>query len=349
MKFILVKPAEASFIKEDEKILRSLGELKIIPLHQTQSKWTYLIRLLALACGLAICSKGTKIMIWFADYHAAVAVLISRLRRLESYVFVGGYDTICYPELGMGVFCNPLRATCAKYAFNHTDHIIANHESLIKSSNTYYLPQGHPDGVKHFLPSLTTPCYVVYNSTSFTGTPNLTRERKPQVLCVGVTPRLQDFLNKGYDLLLEVCREMPQTKFIFVGIKSCWREELEKTYPLSRYPNLEIHEWIAQPDLHVLMEESSVYVQASISEGMPNALMEAMYYGCYPIGSNVAGIPTVIADYGTVVMHRSADELKNAIHEGLTKNPDRYAISDSINLRFSPQSRAQQISKILKA
>jgi glycosyltransferase involved in cell wall biosynthesis len=348
MKFILAKPAEAPFIREDEKILKALGDLTIVPLHQNQGVVRYFIRILRLTVRIITCSKGTKVLIWFSDYHAAVAVFACRLRALESYIFVGGYDTICYPELRMGVFCQPFRAACAKYAFKHTSHIIANHDSLIRSSNTYYLPGGHPDGIKHFLPALRTPCSVVYNATSFTGIPNLDRQRKQQVLCVGVTPRPEDFLNKGYDLLLQVCRAMPQTRFIFVGIKNRWRDGLELSHPMKDLPNLEVIEWLPQPSLHILMEESAVYVQASISEGMPNALMEAMYYGCYPIGSNVAGIPTVIAGFGTILLHRSETELKAAVEEALRKNPDRRAISESIGLRFSPQRRAQQITQILK-
>lgn len=347
MKFILAKPAESSFIREDEKILASLGALDSIPLKQNMGAIPYLLGMLQMAFKILVCRKDTKVLIWFADYHAAVAVVVCRLRNLKSYLFVGGYDAICYPELKMGVFCRPWRAICARFALKHTGHIIANHESLLKSSNYYYSAQGHPDGVRSFIPELKTPCSVVYNSVSFTESPNLDRIRKQQVLCVGVTPRLQDFVNKGYDLLIEVCRAMPQTQFIFVGIKSCWKDELEVTYRLSEPSNLKIISWLEQNDLHRLMEETAVYVQASISEGMPNALMEAMYYGCFPVGSNVAGIPTVMGEYGIVVKHRSVAELKTAITLALEQTIDRCAVSKSVSQRLSPQIRAQRITEIL--
>lgn len=345
-KFLLIKPGDSSFIREDEKILASIGSLHSVNLHQNEGRIKYLISLLYTIFWLIKTDKDTHVVVWFADYHAALASLICKLRKLEITIFVGGYDTICYKELGMGVFCRFLRRLSAVYAMKNCNRIIANHQSLIYSSNQYYCKDGHFDGIKHYIKDLCTPYYVIHNSLSSTGLPNLDIQRKKQVLCVGTTPRYMDFYNKGYDVLIEACRMLPEILFVFVGIQEKWMSKLNTRFKLNSIPNLIIYHHVPQPQLHKLMEESKVYAQFSISEGMPNALMEAMYYGCVPIGSNVAGIPTVIDNHGIIVRKKDPMLILQAITEALQVEPDRKIISKSIQDRFAPSIRNKKIKAL---
>jgi glycosyltransferase involved in cell wall biosynthesis len=93
---------------------------------------------------------------------------------------------------------------------------------------------------------------------------------------------------------------------------------IEKNYQVSSIKNLELIFFFC-PD-EVLFEkynQAKVFVQASITEGMPNTLSEAMNCECIPVGSNVNGIPDAMGDTGVIVMKRSVDELEQAILKAL--------------------------------
>ncbi len=332
----------------DERILRSACTLKTIRLRQDGSRLGYLFSILGMCFSLLAKPTFRTVLVWFADYHAAPAALLCRLLGKRCFILIGGYDAVRYPELGMGVYCTPLRAFCARLALRNCTGIIANHEALLSSDNLYYNPAGHPEGVFRLVPGLKTPASVVHNATTTETAPSFTSERQPKILTVGTTPRLQDFYNKGYDLLIEVARRRPDLNFIFVGLRREWLAELDARHSFSRLPNLEIIPWLAQAELLQLMGDCAVYAQPSISEGMPNALMEAMLMGCVPVGSQVSGIPTVIGELGFLITRRDSTELEQALDQALAAAPDRQMISNSVRERFSLQQRKQKLLAALE-
>jgi len=345
---LLVLPTCSSFMDVDKQILRQSYRVKTVHLEQDRSRWRYLKRNFIL-CLTLFRSPGFKlVVVWFADYHAAPVVLLSRLLGKKTVVFIGGYDAVKYPRLGMGVYCSPLRGFCARLALKNCSLVIANHAALLSSQNTYYDPQGHPEGVYQLIRGLGTPSKVVHNACPIEPEAEVAISRKRQILTVGSTPRLNDFYNKGFDLLLEVAKRRPDLNFVFVGISLRWLPELLRKHQLEALPNLTIHTWLHQPKMLELMRQSSVYAQPSISEGMPNALMEAMALGCVPVGSNVAGIPLIIGEHGFVIDRRDPASLEAALDKALAAQPDRQAISDHIRLHFNRDRRAQRLLEALK-
>ncbi len=347
-KALLVLPTKSPFMRVDEEILESAYVLKTIHLGQNISKPYYLMSILRSLLTLIRCRGCSKVMIWFADYHAAPFVLLARVLGIKSYVFIGGYDAVKYPCLGMGVYCSSMREFCARLALRNCTHIIANHQALLSSSNSYYRSSGHPEGIYRLVPGLKTPASVVFNALPDFPQPDFDTERKRQVLTVGTTPRLQDFYNKGYDLLAEVAKRRPELNFVFVGIQDRWRTELNRRHQLKNLPNVTIHEALESGELLKLMALSAVYAQPSISEGMPNALMEAMLMGCVPVGSNVAGIPTVIGKHGFIFRQRDPKLLEDALDLALALEPDRKSISESVRTKFALENRKARLLKILK-
>lgn len=174
-----------------------------------------------------------------------------------------------------------------------------------------------------------------------------TPARISQILTVGSTPRLEDFYNKGYDLLARVAARRPELMFVWVGIDPCWLTELNAKFGLDRLTNLTLIPQLPQGDLHALMRQSAVYAQPSISEGMPNALMEAMLMGCLPVGSRVAGIPTVIGDWGLIIDRRDSEALEDALDQALSREPDRAAISRSVRECFNRERRREGLLRLL--
>lgn len=56
------------------------------------------------------------------------------------------------------------------------------------------------------------------------------------------------------------------------------------------------------------MRAIDIYINSSWSESFPNALLEAMACGCFPIGSNVGGIPELISHGKNGFLFDSTDE-----------------------------------------
>lgn len=346
MKLIFVKPTNSTFMQIDEEILSCQHQLKSLCLNQNLGRNRYLMGILNMAISMIKNRDWELVLIWFADYHSAIAVAIARLLKRKSVVFIGGYDAVHYPEFGYGVYANPIRGFCARYALKNCDLMLANHEALLSSSNTYYQPSGHREGVYNLIPGLKTPAMVIHNAIYIDST--ISSQRQRMILCVGGTPRYQDVMNKGFDLLFKVAPLFPEWVFVCVGINPEWMAALDSQYSVSGISNLVILPPIPHEESIALMEEASIYVQASISEGMPNALMEAMACGCLPIGSNVAGIPTVIQDDGFIIANRNVNDLAQTLKQAMAVEPDRQEIAQRLCERFSYDLRKDRILEAIR-
>ena len=103
------------------------------------------------------------------------------------------------------------------------------------------------------------------------------------------------------------------------------------------------------PDEILFKEYNSatVFVQASITEGMSNTLNEAMLCGCIPVGSNVNGIPDVIGDTGILVMKRDVAELETATRQALSLNSGDQATLHILS-NFTLQLREDRVLKVFR-
>jgi glycosyltransferase involved in cell wall biosynthesis len=100
-------------------------------------------------------------------------------------------------------------------------------------------------------------------------------------------------------------------------------EEFKRTYTHPR-----IH-FLGRKDLkgvYSVMKSCDIVVLASISEGLPNVLMEGMAAGCVPISTPVGAVPELLehGKNGLLFQHGDARALADAIHT-LVKNPRRRA------------------------
>lgn len=348
---VYIKPNNSSFIKIDQEIFEKYFDLKSISLSQTSGKILYGVNLIKLFFTLLsfIFRKNVVFICWFADYHAAVMVLAAKLIRKKSAIIIGGMEAVSYKELNKGVYRSKFRGSLVKFALKNTNLISANHESLIYHENYYYNKENpHIDGIKHYVKGLKTPTVIINNGidTKRFVRDNAIKKDDKFVLTVGTMNQLGDFYNKGFDLFIEVARRNPQLNFRLIGLKPEFEAWTEENYQVSKIPNLEIIKYFCP---HELLRESynkaKVFVQASITEGMPNTLGEAMLLECIPVGSNVNGIPDAIGDTGVIVKHRSADELEEAIKYALTLNTASKARQRVIDL-FSFEIREKKLKEL---
>lgn len=124
-------------------------------------------------------------------------------------------------------------------------------------------------------------------------------------------------IEKGYPYLLEaaqlIFQKLPKAWFLFVGFGPLEQEIKEKARQFSG------HEQIifagARTDITNLMEAMDVFVLASIMEGFPNVLLEALAMAKPVVATRVGGIPELIesGQNGTLVPPRSGEALADAV------------------------------------
>lgn len=104
---------------------------------------------------------------------------------------------------------------------------------------------------------------------------------------------------KGQDVLLKAIHILPSDiksgiELYFIGKgDSSWLLNLAKTLNLEKIIKF-IGSKESGKEIFQSLSKLSLYVQPSLTEGMPRALLEAMSVGCPVLGSKVGGIPDVI-------------------------------------------------------
>jgi len=350
-KIIYIKPADSTFIRLDQAILEN--HFVVIPyLMKIKKNVLYFgLALIKLFFFLIIRIRRTNAIItWFGDYHAAVIAFVGKLFNKKVVVFVGGMDSICYPEFKKGVFYNKFRGKCVAYALKNASLIIPNHQSLVYHENYYYDSNGKKDGIKYYINDLKTKIEVIpngYDVEKFKRDMSIQKNAN-LILTIGKCNNISDVINKGFDLFVQAATRNPQLEFVIIAIAKELIPWLEEKYKISELKNLTVIPYFCPLEtLKQYFNQAKVFVQASITEGMPNTLGEAMLYECIPVGSNVNGIPDTIGNTGVIVYHRDIDELEKAIKKALTLNTGTQAREYIIN-SFSLEMREKKMMDILR-
>jgi glycosyltransferase involved in cell wall biosynthesis len=348
-KVLYIARGRGSFFEIDRKALEERFNVKTLILEGNKLEPKFFLNIITLVCFVFWYSFGAKaIFVWFGDYQSAVVVFLSKLLRKKVIIFSGGTDTICYPEFRKGVFYKRFRAICVRYAFKNAFHIIPNHSSLIYHENFYYSNEGKKDGIKYYIPGIKTPMTVVENGINterFKRNSKIVKESN-LILTVGTMTREEDFITKGFDLFVQMAERSPDLRFTMIGIKKEFLPWIELNYKISLVPNLN---FVLFSPVSVLLEfynKAAVYVQASITEGIPNSMLEAMLCECVPVGSNINGIPDAIAEFGVLVMHRSVIELEQAVRKALEMNTGEGA-RNHVLLMYSYMRHTERLLKVI--
>jgi glycosyltransferase involved in cell wall biosynthesis len=350
---VFIKPTSSSFISTDQRILERHYQVKSFLLEQNKGKGKYFGNLLKMAFFLLKNASGSCAFIcWFGDYHAAVMVLMAKLTGRASVVIAGGQEAICYQELGKGVYLKKIRGFFVRYALRNCTMILPNHQSLMYHENHFYNQENpHIDGIRHYVGKLKGTVHVVPNGIDFSRIDRDSAIQKEDklVLTVGTMNKLSDFYNKGYDLFFKLAQRCPDYRFVAIGIKRPYLGWIEENFKISEVKNLQVIPSFC-PD-EVLKEnynKAKVYLQISITEGMPVSLGEAMLCECIPVGSNVNGIPDAIGNTGVIVFHRDLDDLEQALNKAISMNTGAQARKHTLE-NFSIQNRENKLTEALNA
>lgn len=106
---------------------------------------------------------------------------------------------------------------------------------------------------------------------------------------------------KGQDILLNALSLLEED--IRKNIKICFVGKGDYTWIIEQAENLNLKNNIdyigpleAGNQINEFLKTLSLYVQPSLTEGMPRATIEAMAMGCPVIGSDVGGIPDIVSE-----------------------------------------------------
>jgi glycosyltransferase involved in cell wall biosynthesis len=350
LKILYIKPSDSSFIHADQKSLKKHFDVTPFLLKQARGKGRYFLSLISLLSFLLRNGRRADVFAcWFGDYHTAVMVASARLFRKPTVVFAGGQEAVCYRELGKGVYLKKMRGWLVKYALRNCTLIIPNHASLIYHENFFYNPENpHIDGIRHYCGEIKGHYEVIPNGidTSRINRTEYIPKEDGLVVTVGTMHKTADFYNKGFDLFIETAQRCKDLTFVMIGLKKQLLEWAETTFKVSEIPNLQIIPSFCPTEvLNEYLNKAKVYVQVSITEGMPVSLGEAMLCACVPVGSAVNGIPDAIGENGIVIHKREASELEQAIRKAMTMDTGYQAREHTLR-NFSIDEREKRIAEV---
>ena len=148
--------------------------------------------------------------------------------------------------------------------------------------------------------------------------------------------------NKGMDYLIEGCRLLKDVPQLGVVILGGHAEEVADQLPFETYPLGYVNDEHRIVDIYNAVD---VFVLPSLSENLPNTIMEAMACGVPCVGFRVGGIPEEIdhKQNGYVADYRNAEDLARGIRWILTEadyeSLSRHAVQ-KVAQNYSQQSVA---------
>ncbi len=160
------------------------------------------------------------------------------------------------------------------------------------------------------------------------------RPRKKQLVAVG-TLKWQ----KGYEYLLQsvqgVFSRNPEHKLVIIGdgpLRNPLREMAENLRILDR---VEFLKELTHEEVATVLNESSIFVMSSVTEGFPKALVEAIACGTPVVATDVGSCREIVNDVGCIVKPRDPKAFKETLN--------RLIENETVRTDFS--RRCQEVAK----
>lgn len=307
---VYIKTTQAPYIQKDINFLKEKYEVFVYFYSQNSKLLSFLYNLIKL--GFFLLKNRKKISIvtsTFIDYYSVLVVIFCKLYGRKSVFTLGGYECVSLPDIGYGAFADPIKKIAVKFVLRNADVLLPVDQSLIYSKSFYYKESGIENGFMTKIKKTKAQILTIPNAYEY-------QERgikkiKNTVMCIANCHSPASFYVKGLDTLIKAGSMLRDYQITIVGVSSSLLPWIKTRYKLSN--NINLKENIAQESVFELLAGSSIYIQPSLSEGMPNALCEAMLHECHPIGSNVAGISEIIGDTGIVVQSNKTELIAEAV------------------------------------
>ncbi|WP_319500561.1 glycosyltransferase [uncultured Draconibacterium sp.] len=329
-KIVFIYSPWSTFIKTDYDILASKYEVVKYQFKPQKGLikvgLQFLKQLLFLAFNIW---RFDILYIWFGDYHSFLPVLFSKVFKKKSFVVIGGYDVANLPEINYGSLSRPLRKKLTLFSFRHASLCLP-------------VVEGLEEKLKQVCPKAKSKTIHTGYQFQLNEKLDFDATREKIVLTVSITENYQRYMVKGLDRFKELAKKLPEYKFIVVGVKEVAKSLFE---PIPK--NLILYPPVEQNKLISFYKQASYYAQFSRSEGLPNALCEAMLYGCIPLGMEVGGITTAIDRFGLSMDNWTPDQASQFINQD--RFLDRKKISEHITAKFDLSARIKKLLQTVSA
>lgn len=264
---------------------------------------------------------------WFADYHSFLPVLFAKIFGKKSFVVIGGYDVSNLPEYNYGAFSQPFRAFFARVTIKFVDTCFPVAEALKEK-----ILRINPGAKAETLAT-------VFDSGKFCFQDFI---RDKNVVTVSYTENHQRYMIKGLDRFRELAILLPEYEFTIIGITPVARSLFD---PIPA--NLKLLPPEPYEQMNNIYQKASFYAQFSRSEGLPNALCEAMLSGSVPLGTNVGDIKLAIGNTGITLEEWQPEILAEFIRRN-HNNPKLRdeARAQIINL-YHKDTRKERFNKLI--
>lgn len=145
---------------------------------------------------------------------------------------------------------------------------------------------------------------------------------------------------KNPKLFNEVAKKFPQIQFTWIG-------DGELRHELTG-PNIEVTGWLAKETVLEKLNQSDIFLLTSLWEGLPIALLEAMYYQKICIVTNVIGNRDVIKHKENGFIASSSDQFIEVINQILQKKIDVEQIRQNAKLDIETKYNFELVSQAYK-
>ena len=271
--------------------------------------------------------KFDSVFVWFGDYHSMLPVLFAKLFRKKSFVVIGGYDVSTLSEYKYGSFSNPIRAFFTRNTFKFVDICFPVADALRKKLLVIN-PKANAETIA------TSVDVEKFNFSEY--------ERSKCIITVSGTDNHQRLMVKGLDRFRELATCLPEFEFIIIGATDGVKSYFE---PLPANLTLLPPQQFDQLTQHY--ECASFYAQLSRSEGLPNALCEAMLCGCIPVGTNVGDIKITIGNAGLTIDDWKPEGLVDYIRLNHNNIQLRNLARERIQMLYNPARRVERFRQLM--
>ena len=159
------------------------------------------------------------------------------------------------------------------------------------------------------------------------------KNKEFEILCIG-----RFSFEKSHNLIIEASKDLRDNdiefRLTFIG-EGELKEKITKlinVYKLKEHIRLE--GWVDHDKIPVYMKEADLYLQPSITEGLPISVLEAMSMKLPLVLTKVGGMPELAKDKGTILIDvNNKKQLYDAILYYFN-NPQDLEIGGKINSKF---------------
>jgi len=325
---LLVYVNYSSFVKADFEILSSFANVTKYQFKPGKGIFKTGVELLKEFIFLILNGfRFDSVFIWFGDYHSLLPVLFAKLFRKKSFVVIGGYDVSTLSEYKYGSFSNPIRAFFTRNTFKFVDICFPVAEALRKKLHLI-----NPKANAETIPTIIDK--EKFNFAEYV--------RAKRIVTISGTENYQRLMVKGLDRFRELASYLPEFEFIIIGSNVGVKSYFE---PIPA--NLTLLPPQQFDQLTQYYEGASFYAQLSRSEGLPNALCEAMLCGCIPVGTNVGDIRITIGDTGLTIDDWKPELLVDFIHLNHNNIQLRDLARERIQTIYNPAIRIERFRQLM--